>query len=176
MDSKKLTLPKINSNDEHFKPVNWKAKSKRSLEKIHPVQRSKYLAYEEPDQDVKKGINFSKMRILEVKKKEERFNPLDERAEREKYRHDQLVGQLKAAEARNRVNLLRSKYYCKKGDEINRLITCQPTAIKAVRLQSLLPNRPARIKFHDVMEKDQRFRVEGLIEDELGLKTGRILT
>ncbi|XP_066926420.1 uncharacterized protein [Clytia hemisphaerica] len=92
-------------DDEKFQARNWKQYTERQLQKLHPVQRSRYLATA----------------------------------------------------------------------EINHLIYTQQTAIKAVRLQSLLPPIPTRIKFKDSLVKEQRMRVEVLMEDDLGLQTTRKL-
>ena len=65
---------------------------------------------------------------------------IDEAEDRDK--HEKLIGQLKAAEARNRIRIMRMRYEANRGQEINHLIACQPTARKAVRLQALIPVKP----------------------------------
>ena len=70
-------------------------------------------------------------------RKEEEGLTFDEVDEKDK--HEKLIGQLKAAEARNRIRIMRLRYEANRGQEINHLISCQPTARKAVRLQALIP-------------------------------------
>ena len=46
-------------------------------------------------------------------------------------------------------------------DEVNHLISCQPTAIKAMRLQTLLPAYPKAIEVRDILGKDEvRFQFD----------------
>jgi len=170
-------LPQIN-NGEGFKAQNWKQLSKVQLTKMNPVEVARYNAYEDPGEETKKEITNTQTRLKELRKARgpTKSKPVDKEVERERIRHEELIGQLKAAEAKNRVYMLRSRYYSRRGDEIDHLINCQPSAIRAVRLQSLLPVRSNKLDFRDIMGKDERIRVESLLEDELGLKTGRIIT
>ncbi|XP_065063460.1 protein LKAAEAR1-like isoform X1 [Rhopilema esculentum] len=155
---------------------NWKQLSKKEVQKLHPQLRSKYLAYEEPSKDAMHGINASRKRIADVKKEMKRiYAPPPTQELMEAQRHEQLIGQLKAAEARNRARLLRLRYEKNRADEVNHLISCQPTAIKAMRLQTLLPAYPKAIEVRDILGKDERMRIENLLADEKGLETGRIL-
>lgn len=40
-------------------------------------------------------------------------------------------------------------------EEVNHLISCQPTAIKAMRLQTLLPSYPKKIEVREMLGKDE---------------------
>ncbi|CAF0836953.1 unnamed protein product [Brachionus calyciflorus] len=94
----------------------------------------------------------------------------------EKDRHDRLIGQLKAAEARNRNRILKMKYFNAKQDEIDHIIESQPTAIKAVRLEAFLP--PVRTKKQVVSDKlnpIERRRLEAIIDDDANSLIGRRL-
>ncbi|XP_015750257.1 PREDICTED: uncharacterized protein LOC107330123 [Acropora digitifera] len=82
----------------------------------------------------------------------------------------------RAAEARNRIRLTRLRYQNNRRSEVNHLISCQPTALKAVRLQSLVPPSQEKIHIRDLLVKNERCRVNSLLEDETGLETARILT
>jgi len=162
-------------DDEKFQARNWKQYTERQLQKLHPVQRSRYLAYEPPsDQN---GMSKSKNRLMEEGKRrkiieKERLLNSNEDAMK---KHEIVLGQLKASEASQRVKSLKKVYQNNRTAEINHLIYTQQTAIKAVRLQSLLPPIPTRIKFKDSLVKEQRMRVEVLMEDDLGLQTTRKL-
>ena len=135
-------LPPIDGDDGDGK---FKARNRRKIEatdlkKLAPQQRSRYLAYEEPPKKVSEGMAYSKKMLLEKQKQYQRDNaptPEDDRMERDK--HAKLIGQLKAAEARNRLRIMRLRYQANRAQEISHLISCQPTALKAVRLQALVP-------------------------------------
>lgn len=89
----------------------------------------------------------------------------------ERERHERLIGQLKAAEAKNRARILKMRYVNCKEDEIEHLIECQQTALRAVRLEAFLP--PVLPKHDDDNEHEnvtqiERRRIEALIDDSDG--------
>ena len=59
----------------------------------------------------------------------------------------------RAAEARNRIRIMRLRYDANKGKEVYHLTMCQPTARKAVRLQALLPTKGEERTLHDKLDK-----------------------
>lgn len=59
----------------------------------------------------------------------------------------------RAAEARNRIRIMRLRYQATKAQEISHLISCQPSALKAVRLQALLPIKHDQNGKGDVLDK-----------------------
>ncbi|KAI0228302.1 hypothetical protein LSAT2_021230 [Lamellibrachia satsuma] len=156
-------------------PRNWNKKTEAELRKLPAILKSRYLAYEEPPKNVtdaqtntmKRLAAQKRIRLL-TKKSLHDLDELDELAKQEK-----LVGQLKAAEARNRIRIMRLRYENNKASEVNHLIASQPTARKAVRLQALLPVKPEDRTRGDIMDKLSRRRVETLLEDEDGLTTKR---
>lgn len=84
----------------------------------------------------------------------------------EKERHARLVGQLKAAEARNRTRILKMRYYHCKQDEIDHLIESQPNALRAVRLEAFLPPvPPEKSKVNNNLTPIEKRRLEILIDD-----------
>lgn len=91
----------------------------------------------------------------------------------EKDKHAKLIGQLKAAEARNRLRIMRLRYQANRAQEINHLISCQPSALKAVRLQALVPAKPETTDRPDILDKLERNRIESLLEDNKGLLVNR---
>lgn len=170
-------LPPIDGDDGDGK---FKARNRRKIEatdlkKLAPQQRSRYLAYEEPPKKASEGMAYSKKMLVEKQKQFQRDNaptPEDDRMERDK--HAKLIGQLKAAEARNRLRIMRLRYQANRAQEISHLISCQPTALKAVRLQALVPAYPDRGDRRDRLMPLDRERIECLLEDDKGLLTNRI--
>ena len=48
---------------------------------------------------------------------------------------------------------MRLRYQANKAQEINHLISCQPSAMKAVRLQALVPSKSDLTEKNDTLEK-----------------------
>ncbi|KAJ7370499.1 hypothetical protein OS493_032065 [Desmophyllum pertusum] len=164
-------------DSERFHAKNWKALSKKEIQKLPPQQRSKYLAYEPASKECGEAMSAARKRLKEQDKstrKQQKPPPIEEVVESDK--HTKIIGQLKAAEARNRIRLMRLRYQNNRSSEVTHLISCQPTALKAVRLQSLVPPSPDKIYIRDLLVKNERYRVNSLLEDETGLETARILT
>lgn len=155
---------------------NRKKLSQRELAALHPVQRSKYLAYEAAPKKVADSVAHSSKRVLEKKREDQDMLMEEEYVDVEREKHSQLIGQLKAAEARNRLRTMRIRYQNNRAAEVKHLISCQPTAIKAVRLQAMVPSVPDRGSPGDDMDKLERKRVEDLVEDEYGLTINRDLS
>ncbi|XP_061169394.1 protein LKAAEAR1-like [Saccostrea echinata] len=171
------SLPPLDDDGQggKFKPKNRKKLDQHDLKKMAPQQRSRYLAYEDPPKEVSEAMGATKKRLLEKRRMIMRANqdlPEEEYDERDK--HAKLIGQLKAAEARNRLRIMRLRYQANRAQEISHLIACQPTALKAVRLQALVPAYPEREERKDRLDKLERVRVERLLEDTQGLLTNRI--
>jgi len=165
------------SGGERFHARNWKVLSKKEIQKLPPQQRSKYLAYEPAAKECSEAMSAARKRLKELEKSrrmQRKPPPIEEVVESEK--HTKIIGQLKAAEARNRIRLMRLRYQNNRSSEVNHLISCQPTALKAVRLQSLVPPSPEKVYIRDLLVKNERYRVNSLLEDETGLETARILT
>ncbi|KAK3088222.1 hypothetical protein FSP39_016316 [Pinctada imbricata] len=173
----KESLPPIDDDGAggKFKPRNRKKIEAQDLKKLAPQQRSRYLAYEDPPKEVNEAMGATKKRLAEEKKRLERANaPPSEEEVDEREKHAKLIGQLKAAEARNRLRIMRLRYQANRAQEISHLISCQPTALKAVRLQALVPLYPEREDRRDRLDKLERERVESLLEDAQGLLVNRI--
>ncbi len=83
----------------------------------------------------------------------------------EKEKHERLIGQLKAAEARNRTRLLKMRYVNLKEDEIEHLVDSQPSALKATRLEAFLPNPKAKKpEVYNPLNQIQRRRLEAILD------------
>lgn len=57
---------------------------------------------------------------------------------------------------------MRLRYQNNRSSEVTHLISCQPTALKAVRLQSLVPPNPDKIYIRDLLVKNE-VRIHKLI-------------
>ncbi|CAG5116166.1 unnamed protein product [Candidula unifasciata] len=143
---------------------------------INLVQKSRKLAYEEPAKEIQDASYKSKKRLRELKKmKQSQIKPVSIEAEIERDKHIRIIGQLKAAEARNRIRTMRLRYEANKAQEISHLIACQPVALKAIRLEALVPPYTEVKEKTELLDKFQRQRVEALLEDSLGLLTNRVV-
>ncbi|XP_022103570.1 protein LKAAEAR1-like [Acanthaster planci] len=159
-----------------FRYQNRKKLTAKELNQMDPTLRSKYLAYEDPPKQSSEAMEMSHKRIQEQKKVESIKSKQAAHVDLEKEKHSQLIGQLKAAEARNRLRVMRLRYQSNRAQEVKHLISCQPTAIKAVRLQAMVPPVPDRNSPGDALDKLQRSRVETVLEDERGLTINRDLS
>jgi hypothetical protein len=190
------TAVKLNAPKNFLKkPVNiGKNVDERVLRRMPTVLRSKFQFYVEPSSKISDAQSNSQKRLNQQRKErnmerekmvkkivettsvysnsmanKDKKLTLEEKEEIIKYekeRHDRLVGQLKAAEARNRTRILKLRYFNSKEDEIDHLIDSQPNALKAVRLQAFLPPvKPDKSKPQNDLNPIQRRRLEALIED-----------
>uniref|UniRef100_A0A1I8HLT3 RAB6-interacting golgin n=1 Tax=Macrostomum lignano TaxID=282301 RepID=A0A1I8HLT3_9PLAT len=115
------------------------SRSKSELQR--KKERSK--AYNEPSKEVMEAIVESQRRVNVRQKKQreqqEKLNAVDI----DEQQYEILVGQLKSAEARNRLRILRARHSQAAEREVGHLIACQPTALRAVRLEAMLPPKAA---------------------------------
>uniref|UniRef100_A0A673WRG6 Uncharacterized protein n=1 Tax=Salmo trutta TaxID=8032 RepID=A0A673WRG6_SALTR len=119
--------------------------TKEDVKRMCPQQRARYLrvsAWESSGAGVKRHIPVG-------------HHHCDDRDEEEKRRQDLIIGQLKAAEARNRVRQMRLQYRNMRTQEINLMISCQSSAHTAVRLELLLPTEESKINTIDCLDKLQ---------------------
>ncbi|KAL6482714.1 hypothetical protein MHYP_G00075860 [Metynnis hypsauchen] len=135
-----------------------------------PQQRARHLAYAEPSKEVKGWMAAAKQRV--------RARPAQERTESEKnpqhdsdskLHQDVLIGQLKAEEARSRIRQKRLHEQNLRAQEIKLMISCQPNAHSALRLQRLLLPQERKMNSTDTLNQQQRQRVEEILKDEKGL-------
>ncbi|KAJ1122757.1 hypothetical protein NDU88_001241 [Pleurodeles waltl] len=144
-----------------------KSSTEVDLKKMTPMQRARYLAYEKPSKEVEMSVLSTRNRLKEEARALEAAPRL--RQDAEQIRQAKVVGQLKAAEARNRVRVLRLRYQSLKSQEINHLITSQPTARDALRLQVFLPPHQDIRYPPDPLGHVERERVEAILMDDSGL-------
>ncbi|CAH2303253.1 Hypothetical predicted protein [Pelobates cultripes] len=171
MTSQKLTMVTA-SKQPNEKTVAKNTISQAELRKMNPVQRARCLAYEQPKKEVATSLVLTNSRIREHTLKCLQETPQTMR-DPEQEKQAKVVGQLKAAEARNRIRLMRFRFQCMRAQELNNLISCQPTARDAIRLEALLPRRPITVSPQVSLDRFQE-RVEILLEDDRELLISRI--
>ncbi|KAL8179683.1 UNVERIFIED_CONTAM: hypothetical protein K2H54_070950 [Gekko kuhli] len=126
--------------------------------KMSPEQKRRYLAFADPG-DPKVRAMLSTVVLKDPKTATEQEKLTEQK---------QLVGILKAAEARRRLRNTRLQYQNLRAQEIHFLISFQRTAKGAVRLEVFLPPRKNLAKLSDCMDTVQRGRIEEILEDENG--------
>ncbi|XP_029469521.1 protein LKAAEAR1 [Rhinatrema bivittatum] len=138
---------------------NWNNSAQVEMRKMAPQQRGKHWKHEEPRKEDGQSVLTPKKRVTKQDK-------LRQQQELEQIQQAKVVGQLKAAEARNRIRMKRLRFQHMRVHEIKHLISCQPRAIAALRLEVFLPHRQD-IQFpRDLIGKLERARVEEIMGDE----------
>ncbi|XP_046869900.1 protein LKAAEAR1-like [Hypomesus transpacificus] len=89
--------------------------------------------------------------------------------EMEKKREQERLGRINAAEARNRLSQMRLRYNHLRAQEIDLMISCQDSAMDAIRLELLLRPKEEKINTIDCLNKLQKQRIKKLLEDEIGV-------
>lgn len=151
---------------------NKTKKTSGELNRMDPHQRARYLAYQEAPKKVKWNVQAANKRLREAAQKNQK-DEVDVKEEEEKKVYNILIGQLKAAEARDRIRLMRLQYQAMRSHEIKHLISCQPTSLKAIRFEALVPSKLDNFNPGDQLDKLQRGRVESILDDDQGLTTTR---
>eukprot|EP00128_Syssomonas_multiformis_P013774 Colp12_sorted_trinity150504_noHs@8089 len=134
------------------------------LRKLTLVERARYLAYEPAPVRAQDAANKAAKRIhtelAELKKSERRkVDVKKEQAARE------LRGWEEAAKAEARILLRLQKFQEVRERELQHLIASQPTALKAVKLESLVPLLPPpKITYSAVMTERERIRAREIVE------------
>ncbi|XP_063712702.1 protein LKAAEAR1-like [Symsagittifera roscoffensis] len=151
--------------EEPFRAHNWKQLTPQQLRNLPAVQRGKYLAYEEPPKDVLDAQEATLKRIRETYKQKKMATKGKEPIDLEREKQEILIGQLKAAEARNRLKAMKSKYHHYRAEDVAHLITTQPTALASVKLECLLPAKEEDMNLKDPLNRLKRRRVERILDD-----------
>ncbi|XP_053566037.1 protein LKAAEAR1 [Bombina bombina] len=159
--------------NEKFAAKKSKPIAQGDMKKMVSVQKARYLAYEQPSKEVEASLHLTQTRLKEHALKSY-SEPSRKTQDPEQEKQAKVIGQLKAAEARSRIRLMRFRFQCMRAQELKHLIACQPTARDAIRLEVFLPSRPDTGIYKDSLDRVQRERVEELLEDGFGLLTNRI--
>ncbi|XP_041955478.1 protein LKAAEAR1-like isoform X2 [Alosa alosa] len=155
---------------------NQRSSNEMDLNKMCPQQRARCQAYMEPSKEAQRWTALAKQRVcatINVTKEKGLQDSNSRRPSDNKTRQDALVGQLKAAEARNRIRQKRLNYHNYRAQEINLMISSQATAQRALRVELLLPTSKSKMKTNDSLDKLQRRRVEEILDDERELTLSR---
>ncbi|XP_053500429.1 uncharacterized protein LOC128619928 isoform X5 [Ictalurus furcatus] len=118
----------------------WGSNRSVDLKRMCPQQKARYLAYAEPSKEIQAWMAACHKRIhsrlAHEREKAWGKNPLQDLDS--KLHQDTLIGQLKAAEARNRIRQMTLHCHNLKMQEINLMISSQVSMQSAVRLELLL--------------------------------------
>ncbi|CAI8000005.1 Protein LKAAEAR1 [Geodia barretti] len=140
---------------------------------FYPSETNVFLfQYEPPSKEVQEKQMESVKRVRERQAQQRTAQQeqlsLGKLVELEK--DSELIGQIKAAEARHRIKSLRECYEKQQDEELQWLINSQPTSLEAVRLKTLLrphpPDHAHSTSIMDPLSHTQRKRCEILIEDD----------
>lgn len=88
-----------------------KNKTPSDLKKMCPQQRARCQAYMEPTKEAQNSVALAKQRVSAAITKDKNLSVGNKTTADEKMRQDSLIGQLKAAEARNRTRQMRLHYH-----------------------------------------------------------------
>lgn len=150
-------------------PPNIQSAQYSSIERLKELRRKRMMEREDELKKIQESKSIMSASVLSIngdKNKKLTLAETEEMIEFERERHERLIGQLKAAEARNRTRIMKMRYYHSKQDEIDHLIESQPTAAKAVRLEGFLPPVKAeKLKVNSTLTPIQRRRLDRLIDD-----------
>lgn len=142
-----------------------------SKQRLKQFRMSQVFEREKKIQDIIESNSMYSTSMMSINKSKKKMT-LDE-TERmvayERERHERLIGQLKAAEARNRARIMRARYENLKQDEIDLLIESQQTALQAVRLEAFLPSiksqKQKKCDEPELLNPVERHRLDALIDD-----------
>ncbi|KAL2094190.1 hypothetical protein ACEWY4_008909 [Coilia grayii] len=125
------------------------------IRRMCPQQRARHMAYHEPHKEVQNEMAASRQRVCaRLAALKMREGSVKNAREAEKQRQDRVTLQLGAAEAQIRMRLARLRRQQVMAREIDMLVCYQPTAWKAIRIESLLP-KEAQTGFSSARKKPQ---------------------
>lgn len=137
---------------DRFQARNWKELTAKELKRLAPQALSRFMAYEPPSKEMLSAKEACVKRVREFRKCREREVCVQSDSVAMS-RHRELIGELKAAEARSRLRDARIRYESNQVREVNHLITCQPTTCEAVRFEAFVPPEPEPVPPRDPMKK-----------------------
>nr|XP_030697358.1 protein LKAAEAR1 [Globicephala melas] len=145
---------------------SW-ALTPEGLEAMRPAQRHSHLLFGDLLEDVGAAASVFPSQSAELG-----YRMPDPRAwtlqlETPAQSQDQVLGVLKAAEARGRVRALRLRYARLRAEEISLLILRQKSARAALRLELFLPPQLKPTRIPDPLDRRERRRVETILEEKV---------
>ncbi|MGH0148813.1 UNVERIFIED_CONTAM: hypothetical protein FKN15_021921 [Acipenser sinensis] len=109
---------------EKFIPRNKKNVTPAEMKKMAPQQKARYRAYEDPSKEVLNLVMNTQQRLRQHATKEHQdlyMKTADPKADVELGKQEKLIGQLKAAEARNRIRIMRLRYQSMRVSKVNQV-------------------------------------------------------
>ncbi|XP_076840302.1 protein LKAAEAR1-like isoform X2 [Brachyhypopomus gauderio] len=130
--------------------------------------RARLLAHAEPSREARGWMEACRQRVCArlAQERKDQKDPLQ--TSDSKSRQHALIGQLKAAEARNRIRQKRLQEEILEAQETKLTISCQSDAHSAARLELLLTPQK-RMNIPDSLNQRQRRRLEEILADEKDL-------
>ncbi|KAL5493225.1 hypothetical protein EMCRGX_G014372 [Ephydatia muelleri] len=157
-----------------FEPHNWKSLSAKQLTGMSAFERSRYMAYEPVPKDIQEKQAMALMRVRAARTAERKHDRLTLGELIETEQNDELIGQLNAAEALQRTRKTKTDWERAASEELEHLITSQPTAMKAVRLETLMSMSTHPVSLQ-LLTKTECNRAQALLEDSSGYTVARIV-
>ncbi|XP_007952880.1 protein LKAAEAR1 [Orycteropus afer afer] len=134
------------------------------LAAMRPAQRHRHLLFGDLLEDVSAAASIFPRESLELMRRMPDPSAWTQPPELPEQRQNQLLGVLKAAEARGRVRALRLRYTRMRAEEIALLIQRQKSARAAIRLEMFLPPQLKSERIPDPLARQERRRVETILE------------
>lgn len=165
-------LPAIipsNSKYEGREIENWRKLSKAELNRLSKLEKSRYMAYEKPAESVRQAAALSQRRVMLAAKDMRMCQRTEQRRKKARLLQDQVRAEAAVERASHRLKVQRSRVMHDRVEEIEYLVSSQPTSLKAMKLQNLVPLRPQVPDLPpscDLMEKDA-LRVRSLLESDV---------
>ena len=174
VNKKSDKLPSITKTKFPPQSRNWKKRSEREISKMSAVQRGRYLAYEAPpDYEAMRRSQARVNKYISANTTPQLSTTRDEQFTK---RTGPSSSQ-GAWEASCRIRDLHTAVRMQRAIDVGHLVSQQDCALKALRVESLLPpltSHAAHTKKR-LGEKERR-RIEQLVDDENGELTSRILS
>ncbi|XP_069352491.1 protein LKAAEAR1 [Eulemur rufifrons] len=133
-----------------------------------PAQRHRHLLFGDLLEDVGAATSIFPRESVELRYRMPDPRVWAQSLELPAERQKALLGVLKAAEARGRVRALRLRYTRMREEEISFLIQRQKSARAAIRLELFLPPQLKPTRIPDPLDRQERRRVETILEESEG--------
>eukprot|EP01137_Pigoraptor_chileana_P021540 Opistho-2@85419 len=147
-----------------FVPKAYQNMTPYKLKRMTPIERSKYLAYQPPETTIAEAVAASSRRVAQQANATEKAR-CEALVRKQKQKDlDRQTGLFGAQLAKERVQMTRHLAGELASCELEQLIASQPTSLKAVKLQILVPPRPKEIALSKLVSEKERLRIQDLLE------------
>lgn len=155
-----------------FEPHNWKPLSVKQLAGMSAFERSRYMAYEPVPKDIQEKQAMALVRVRAARSVGRKHDQLTLGELIEAEQNDELIGQMNATEALQRTTKTRMDWERATYEELEHLIASQPTAMKAVRLETMMSMGTHPVSLQ-LLTKAECNRAQALLEDSTGYTVAR---